>query len=152
MCIVKRHTPNPVYEADQIFEQNGHEALRLPPYHCDLNAIELMWSLAKRKEASFKNIGLTSEELEKLINDSFESITSEEWKKMIDYVKHAENKYKERDDITEKNLESFIINVGNGDDSGSDESFRMEVLESDFDYNSELTFIFIVNYFLYNFK
>ena len=61
------------YEADKLLKQNGHEVLRFPPYHCDLNAIVLIWSLAKRKVAS-KNIVLPAIELEK----------------------HIENKYKER--------------------------------------------------------
>ncbi|KAH9640930.1 hypothetical protein HF086_015625 [Spodoptera exigua] len=136
LCFVKRNIPEPVYEADELLKENGHEVLRLPPYHCDLNAIELIWSLAKRKVAS-KNLGLDAAEFERIIKDSFESITSEEWKKMTDHVIHVENKYKERDRITENNLESFIINVGNSDSSDSNESFQIEVLDSDFDYGSE---------------
>ncbi|KAH9640368.1 hypothetical protein HF086_003054 [Spodoptera exigua] len=49
-CFVNRNTPGPVYEADELLKENGHEVLRLPPYHCDLNAIELIWSLAKRSD------------------------------------------------------------------------------------------------------
>ena len=29
---------------DKIAQRYGHEVLRLPPYHCDLNAIELIWA------------------------------------------------------------------------------------------------------------
>ncbi|KAF9408296.1 hypothetical protein HW555_011965 [Spodoptera exigua] len=35
LCFVKRNTPEPVYEADELLKENGHEVLRLPPYHCD---------------------------------------------------------------------------------------------------------------------
>lgn len=80
LFFVKQNTPQPVYEADEILRQNGHEVLRLPPYHCDLNPIELIWSLAKRKVAS-KNVSLTSAQFEKLVNESFESITADDWKK-----------------------------------------------------------------------
>lgn len=134
LCIVKRNTPDPIYEADEILNQCGHEVLRLPPYHCDLNAIELVWSLAKRKVAS-KNIAVTTAALEEIIKDSFENVSAQDWKKMTDHVINVENKYKERDKITEENLESFIINVGDSDTSDSDESFGIEVLESDFDYD-----------------
>lgn len=104
--------------------------------HCDLNAIELVWSLAKRKVAS-NNIKLTKEEFEKLIKESFESVTPGDWKKITEHIIHIENKYKERDRITEENLESFIINVGNSDTSSSDsdKSMHVEFLDSDFDYS-----------------
>ena len=29
---------------DNIAKKYGHEVIRLPPYHCDLNAIELIWA------------------------------------------------------------------------------------------------------------
>lgn len=114
-------------------KQNGHEVLRLPPYHCDLNPIELIWSLAKRKVAS-RNVSLTAAQFEKVVNESFESITANDWKKMTDHVIHVEAKYKERDRITEDNLESFIINVGGNssdDTSNSDVSLHVEYLDSD---------------------
>ncbi|KAH9642811.1 hypothetical protein HF086_012305 [Spodoptera exigua] len=73
LCLVKKHKPDPIYEVDEILKQHGHEAFRLPPYHCDLNAIEMIWSLAKRRVAS-KNIGVTPGNLEQIIKDAFESV------------------------------------------------------------------------------
>ena len=29
---------------DEIAKKSGHEVLRLPPYHCELDAIELVWA------------------------------------------------------------------------------------------------------------
>lgn len=133
LCLIDKHKPDPIYEADDILQQNGHEVLRLPPYHCDLNPIELIWSSAKRKIAK-KNIGLSAADTEKLIEESFASITASDWKTMTDHVINIENKYKERDHIIDNELEPFIINVGSDNDtSSSAESY--EFLESDFDYN-----------------
>lgn len=42
LCLVDKHKPEPIYEVDQILKEHGHEVLRLPPYHCDLNPIELI--------------------------------------------------------------------------------------------------------------
>ena len=39
--------PEPVYTIDQVLRENGHEAIRLPPYHADLNPIEMIWSQLK---------------------------------------------------------------------------------------------------------
>ena len=36
------------YFVDNRIRRHGHEVLRLPPYHCMLNAIELAWSKLKR--------------------------------------------------------------------------------------------------------
>ncbi|XP_055944327.1 uncharacterized protein LOC129975298 [Argiope bruennichi] len=36
-----------VYKIDNLIEKEGHEVIRLPPYHCDLNAIEFVWSSVK---------------------------------------------------------------------------------------------------------
>ena len=44
-----------VYELDQIALEMGHEVLRLPPYHCQYNPIELIWAQVKSEVAS-KNV------------------------------------------------------------------------------------------------
>ena len=36
------------YFVDNLIRRHGHEVLRLPPYHCVFNAIELAWSMLKR--------------------------------------------------------------------------------------------------------
>ena len=47
--LCKNHKQEPVYVLDQILSQHGHLALRLPPYHADLNPIELIWANLKGK-------------------------------------------------------------------------------------------------------
>ncbi|KAF9417146.1 hypothetical protein HW555_005657 [Spodoptera exigua] len=101
--VVKKHKPDPIYEVDEILKQHGHEALRLPPYHCDLNAIEMIRSLAKRRVAS-KNIGVTPGDLEQIIKDAFESVTVAEWNNCIEHVIKIENNYNEKDNILETEL------------------------------------------------
>jgi transposase len=134
LVLVNQHKTEPIYEADEILRAHGHEVLRLPPYHCDLNPIELIWSTVKRKVGG-KNVGRSAKELEEIIKECFDSITSSEWKKMTDHVLHVENQYKEKDGITDQ-MESFIISVRDGDSSSSDESteviYEAEYLEFDY--------------------
>ncbi|CAG9790416.1 unnamed protein product [Diatraea saccharalis] len=66
MCLVNDKKTLPVYEAEEILKEHNHELLLLPPYHCDLNPIEMVWSQAKRKIAS-RNIGIPGKEMENLI-------------------------------------------------------------------------------------
>ena len=37
------------YKIDELIKSHGHNVLRLPPYMCDLNPIELAWAQLKRK-------------------------------------------------------------------------------------------------------
>lgn len=134
LCLVNKHKPEPLYVADELLKQYGHEVLRLPPYHCDLNPIELIWSSAKRMVAK-KNINLPAKETETLIKTSFGRITAEDWKTMTDHIINVENKYKQRDHITEEVLEEFIISVGDDDSTDTDESLEVEFLDSDFEYD-----------------
>ena len=48
---------------DNIAKKYGHEVIRLPPYHCDLNAIELIWADEKNYEVR-ENRGITLKSVE----------------------------------------------------------------------------------------
>lgn len=56
LMLVKRHKPEPIFEIDELLGAHGHTVVRLPPYHCDLNPIELIWGIAKHKIAA-QNVG-----------------------------------------------------------------------------------------------
>ena len=45
--IARAHRQPPSYAIDHLVRENGHEVLRLPPYHPDFNAIEIVWSQLK---------------------------------------------------------------------------------------------------------
>lgn len=48
--LVKLNTPKfKTYKFDAVVQKHGFQVLRLPPYHCDLNAIEYIWSDIKRE-------------------------------------------------------------------------------------------------------
>ena len=36
------------YSIDKVMRNAGHEVIRLPPYHCELNPIELAWGFCKK--------------------------------------------------------------------------------------------------------
>ncbi|CAC5412799.1 unnamed protein product [Mytilus coruscus] len=41
---VKQNKPRPRYVIDELAAEHGHEVLRLPPRHCELNPIEMVWA------------------------------------------------------------------------------------------------------------
>ncbi|CAF4940522.1 unnamed protein product [Pieris macdunnoughi] len=78
--LIQRNKPEKVYFIDEIFRAHGHEVLRLPPYHCDLNPIEYVWNLMKQRVAD-KNIDQSEKDIERLTKAAIQSITPEDWKK-----------------------------------------------------------------------
>ena len=43
--LYRTHRPLPTYVVDETLKQHGHTAIRLPPYHAELNSIELIWAM-----------------------------------------------------------------------------------------------------------
>ena len=35
------------FKVDEMAKEAGHEVIRLPPYHCNLSPIELLWAFMK---------------------------------------------------------------------------------------------------------
>lgn len=117
--IIKRNKP------EKILEDNRHKCLYLPPYHCDLNPIELIWSTMKRKVADV-NIEHKNAEIPRLVREAFDAITVHEWAQHCKHVRRLEGEYLKHDLYLDK---PFIIEVvsdtetesdSDNDDSGTD--------------------------------
>ena len=91
--LIVASSPTPKYIVDEMAKAAGHEIVRLPPYHCELNPIELAWSQVKRyiKENN-KLFTLTA--VKKLTFKGFDQVGAEDWKKLIEHVRRKfEDKY-----------------------------------------------------------
>ena len=78
LLIVKKNPIEPSYYVDDIIKEFGHFPLRLPPYCCDGNPIELIWNTFKfniRKN----NFDVKCPEFVKLIFKTFDDITPSQW-------------------------------------------------------------------------
>lgn len=117
--IIKEHKEPAIYEADQELMRHGHKAVRLPPYHCDLNAIEFMWSLMKRRVAE-KNVGQENKNIVKLTEEAFASITAEDWQKQCQHVKNIEDNFFSLHPRIDKEIDKLIIDLGNESETESD--------------------------------
>jgi hypothetical protein len=101
-------------------KRKGHEVLRLPPYHCELNPIELIWGDLK----GFVGLGNSTfkgEDVKALIKKGFAQIDSAKWLHACEHVKNSiEQKFWKSDAIQEE-IEKIIINLDSDSDSDSDE-------------------------------
>ena len=53
----KEMEKHPVYKIDKIIEERGFKVLRLPPYHAELNPIELIWANVRLSPDVFNKNG-----------------------------------------------------------------------------------------------
>jgi transposase len=66
-----------IYELDKITNERGHQVIRLPPYHCQYNPIELIWAQVKREVAD-RNKTCKLADVERIMSDAVDRITVED--------------------------------------------------------------------------
>ena len=106
----------PAYWLEKIAYKYGHEIVRLPPYNCQLNAIELIWGIEKNYVAS-ENKEHKLSEVEDLFRKKREEIDQETCKKCIEHVKRIEEEFYKSDRITDVAVEKLEININPNSDS-----------------------------------
>ena len=111
-----------MYEIDELAKAAGHTILRLPPYHCDLNPIELVWSQVKRYVAS-NNQSFTLAEVEALTKSGIENVAPGNWFNYCRKIVRDEEKYRQLDGLDVAPIVNpIVINLNDSDsDSDSDE-------------------------------
>jgi hypothetical protein len=75
---------------DSRLSRYGHVALRLPPNHPELNPIEKMWAMVK-KWVAMNNITFQLQDVRRLAEEKFSSITKEEWLPVCKHVQDIQN-------------------------------------------------------------
>jgi hypothetical protein len=63
------------YKVDEISQEVVHTVLRLPPYHCELNPIELVWAQIKH-HIKMNNTSFKIKGMEQLIQQGFDNVTA----------------------------------------------------------------------------
>lgn len=113
------------YVVDNMAKDAGHTVLRLPPYHHELNPIELAWvmvkSYVKKNNTTFK-----IDDVRVLLNTAIERVSSENWQNFIQHVKTEEDQLtevdKNMDDIIDS-LEPCILSITGDTSHSSDDNF-----------------------------
>lgn len=112
-----QHKPQFVnYIIDEFCAARGIQVLRLPPYHCELNPIELVWAQVKG-EVARKNKTYKLSDVKNLLICALNNVSAEKWKKCEDHVIKEEQRMWELDGLVEETTEPFIITFSEGDSS-----------------------------------
>ena len=104
---------------DEIAKKSGHEVLRLPPYHCELDAIEFVWADLKNFVAK-ENTTCNLETVEKLFRERTSVLTSEFYGRCVEHVKRVEEKHSETNRIVDLKIDQLLITIGRESSSDSE--------------------------------
>lgn len=124
MQIVRQHkSMYQAYAVDEMAKARNKLVLRLPPYHCELNPIEMIWADIKNYVAA-RNVTFKLADAKNLLEQAISTITAEKWKNCVQHVSEkVETRFWELDNIIESITEPLIIDVsGNESDSSSNSS------------------------------
>ncbi|XP_060846258.1 uncharacterized protein LOC132925918 [Rhopalosiphum padi] len=123
--IVKKIKPqHEKFVIDEIANAQNKTILRLPPYHCELNPIELAWSSIKN-HVRMNNTTFKLPDVKKLLIEGIERVDADMWKNFIRHTILEENRFWEIDDIMDEVFEAERQNLTltiTGDTSSDSES------------------------------
>lgn len=108
------------YAVDVMAAERNHTVLRLPPYHCIFNPIELLWAYQKqelRKERSHRTIDEAQEACERV----FSQIPKTDLKNYFDKVKDVEAEYMRQEGIGTELHPPVVIPVYDDEDDDLDD-------------------------------
>jgi transposase len=83
--------PTPIYALDEIAEERGHEVLRTPPYHPELQPIETCWGVVKNQIA--RRCDFTMANLVAQLENAFSSVTAQTCSGLIKKVRKVEDRF-----------------------------------------------------------
>lgn len=126
--LVKRHEPAlDKYIVDEVARAANKTVLRLPPYHRELNAMELAWSVVKSR---VNNDGAAPEigDVVRSLVEGIGTVTAENWRHFEEQTVREEAKLWELDRMVDDFLENddyttCVFTFGTSDTSSSDTDF-----------------------------
>ncbi|MCK5539328.1 MAG: transposase [Deltaproteobacteria bacterium] len=89
--VLAKIAPEPIFAVDEIAIAHGHKVLRTPPYHPELQPIEICWGVAKNHVA--RNCDFTMKNLTLQLENGFSKVTAETCTKIITKVKRVEDEF-----------------------------------------------------------
>ena len=121
--LIKISNFTPKYAVDEMAKAARHEVVHVPPYHCELNPIELAWSQVKRYIKENNQLLTLTAVKELTYRGIYRPVGPANWKKLVEHVELAfEDKYWHDNGLQEECIDEFIISVGGSDDETSSES------------------------------
>ena len=121
--IVHRYKPQyNKYIIDEMANNDNKTVLRIPPYHCELNAIELVWAQIKGYVGA-RNRSYKLKDVKTLLEEAITKVTPDEWNKCVRHViEKVENVMWKLDNIMEEREERIVISLNESSASSLESS------------------------------
>jgi transposase len=121
--IARNNRKEKEYIVDEMAYSYGHKVLRLPPYHCQFNPIELIWGITKNYyDRHIGRNGYAENNVVDMWVEALRQITPEMWRNS---VRHTEDKIKEwwdREQLLEDHVQPLIFVANTGESSSEFDS------------------------------
>lgn len=116
------------YEIDELALEYGHRVLRIPPYHCQYNAIELIWAQIKGYAARHNTSPpFSTKKMMTLLKEACGKVTRDDWAKVVEKTKNLIVEHFDRDIRIDSVIDNnIIIHVGEDDDEDTTSSSESE--------------------------
>lgn len=88
----KHKSSHDKYVIDEVAKEHDKVVLRLPPYHCELNPIELAWSWIKNY-VRMNNTTFKLNDVHDLLKKAVDNVTSEMWTNFVGHVIKEEDRF-----------------------------------------------------------
>ncbi|VDI40316.1 Hypothetical predicted protein [Mytilus galloprovincialis] len=129
--VIFANMPNGELKMSSIAAKYGHKVIFLPPYHPQLNPIEMAWALVKNYVAN-NNINHTFKMLKFLIEKGIDLVLKKQWEGLVKKARTWEDWYLFQGTHKEDEMEKFkrenpslVFSVGDSSDS-EDEDAEIE--------------------------
>ncbi|XP_040063080.1 uncharacterized protein LOC120837639 [Ixodes scapularis] len=99
------------YRVDTAAERAGCTVVRLPPYHCEFDPIELIWAQIKNRVAA-RNTMFKIGDVERLLKEA-EQVTASNWCNAVRQVVEVEESFKQGG-TTSAHIEPIVIALNEG--------------------------------------
>lgn len=109
------------FSIDKIFAEHNHAVLRLPPYHPDLNPIEMAWASIKGYVSS-RNVTWNYDQVVNLVREKVEGMGANEWQKLCAKVMTVEEEYSRSDHTVDLITDNLIIRLGHDSDTSDSDT------------------------------
>jgi len=105
--ILKKISPEPTYQIDVIAQKHGHEVIRTPPYHPELQPIEICWAVLKNEVA--RHCDFTMDNLMVQLDSAFFKVTAKTCQKIIKKVRLVEDSFWDEDAMLDKKQNNLLL-------------------------------------------
>ena len=121
--LVKKHKGEPVYAVDEMIKAaKGLQVLRLPPYHCELNPIEMLWGIVKN-DVGRRNTTFKIQDMKGLTEEAIDAVSLESIQKTFAKTAETEDQYWKKDGVGIAPVYSnFIVNPNESSSESESES------------------------------